>query len=124
MTADLREYFEEYGRAHDVFDIKRIVSFFHCPMLTIRQGKVILLGTPAEILEFYSKLLDGYREMKLARAVISSFATRPVGPNGAIVDILWSPSRADGSVITRFHQVYNLVSVDGKWSIAVSTRVE
>ncbi len=124
MTADLREYFEEYGRAHDIFDTKRIAGFFHCPMLTIRQGKVILLETPEKILEFYAKLVEGYREMQLARAAISAFSARPVGPNGAIVDILWSPSRADGSVITRFHQTYNVVSVDGQWKIAVSTRVE
>lgn len=124
MTADLREYFEEYAKAHDGYDLKRILSFFHCPMITIRQGKVILLETPEKIHDFYSKLLDGFREMKLARAVISSFSSRPSGPNGVVVDILWSPTRADGTVITRFHQMYNLVSVDQKWKIVLSTRVE
>ena len=124
MTGDLRDYFEEYGRAHDVLDIKRIVSFFHCPMITIRQGKVILLETPEKILEFYTKLVEGFRDIGLKRAVISSFSARAAGGSGAIVDILWSPSRADGSVITRFHQIYNLVSVDGHWKIAVSTRAE
>lgn len=124
MSADLREFFADYCKAYDDYDAERIASFFHCPMLTVRQGKVILLETPEEILDFFSKLLDWYREIKYTKGVISAFEARPLGPNGAIVHILWSPTRADGTVISRFPQTYNLVSVDGQWKIFVSSRHE
>ena len=61
MAASHRQFFEDYAKTYDAFDIKRMIIYAHCPMITVQQGEPKVNATPEEVEGFFSQLLVWFR---------------------------------------------------------------
>jgi ketosteroid isomerase-like protein len=118
----LREFFQDYQRAFDSFDANRIAPFYHAPCITMRaDGSIYCLQTQEEVHRFFQGVANTYRAEGFRSGSFIGFDATPIGGQSALATMDWEILREDGTVLRRWRQSYNVVRVDDRWKILVST---
>ena len=118
----VRQFFEDYLRAFDSIDGARIATFYHAPTVTMRgDGSVHCLQSREELQRFFQGVADSYRLDGYSKGRFLKLDVQPIGGRSALATIDWQLLRVDSSVLRAWRQSYNVVHVDERWQILVST---
>lgn len=115
------EYFASYAACYDTFDAERLAKFFFAPTLMVKNGSVVALSTPDEILNHLKGLLASYKEHGYKKGNVAGIHIESMGAWSAAVTVHWSIDHVNGSVLRDFHSTYNLFRKDDDWKILVTT---
>ena len=122
LPSTIRQFFEDYARAFESIDGARIATFYHAPTVTMRgDGSIHCLQSREELQRFFQGVVDGYYRDGYRTSGLLSFDVQLIGGRSALATIDWQLLRADGTVLREWRQSYNVVYVDGRWQILVST---
>ena len=125
MAASHRQFFEDYAKTYDAFDIKRMITYAHCPMITVQQGEPKVHATPEEVEGFFSQLLVWFRGIEHEHASISHLDVQPLGEKSAFAKVVWRSHRKGGKPDLEWPTAYHLVNPGSGWKIlAIILRYE
>ena len=122
LTEEIRSFFENYAKAFDSIDGKRIAALYYMPTVTMRgDGSIHCLQSRDDLARFFQGVADtcyrdGYRS-----GSFTNLQVVPIGVRSALATMDWELRRADGSVLREWRQSYNAVRVPDGWQILVST---
>jgi hypothetical protein len=121
MPDQVQSFFEDYTRVFNAADAVAITKFYHVPSISMRgDGSVVCYQSAEEIERFFKRVADGYLgEADFGR--FHSLTTQPIGTQSVLATLTWQLVRKDGSPVREWRQSYNLVHVNGRWQIFVST---
>jgi len=122
LTDEVRAFFEEYNNAFASIDGKRIAELYHMPTVTMRgDGSIHCLQSRQDLSQFFQGVADSYYKDGYRSGTIANFKIVPIGRRSALATMDWEMWRGDGSLIRMWRQSYNVVQVDDRWQILVST---
>ncbi len=119
MTTEIRRFFEDYAKTYDEFDVARMSTYANCPLITVFDGEPTCHDDSTEVENFFSKLLEWFREIGHGTASISNLDVQILGGKSAFASVLWRSTRADESAFLEWPTAYQLVKQSGEWKILV-----
>jgi hypothetical protein len=95
---------------------------YHEPCLSVRaDGCVRYLQTRDEARSFFEEVATAWRREEYDRFETSDLEVVPMGGRCLLVTLDWHMLRADGSLIRRWRQSYQLILVAQEWQVLAST---
>jgi hypothetical protein len=116
------EFVAQYAKPYEAYDREGIADFFFCPSMFLRQDTVVLLDTPARILDFLATGLRSYRDAGCVKFIARPLETRRLGARFGLVDVGWTMTKTDGTIAMEFQTTYNVIDDRGRWRIYAITR--
>jgi hypothetical protein len=116
------EFVAQYAKPYEAYDREGITEFIFCPCRFLRQDTLVLLDTPAKILDFLEMGLRSYRDAGCAKFIARLLESRRLSARFGLVDIGWTMTRADGTTAMEFRTTYNVIDDRGRWRIYAITR--
>lgn len=121
MPGQEQSFFEDYTRVFNAADAVAIAKFYHVPSISMRgDGSVVCYQSAEELEQFFKRVADGYLG-EADHGRFHSLTVQPIGAQSVLATSTWELLRKDGSVVREWRQSYNLVHVDDRWQIMVST---
>jgi ketosteroid isomerase-like protein len=122
LTEEIRRFFEQYSKAFESIDGKRIATLYYTPTVTMRgDGSVHCLQSREELARFFQGVADTYYRDGYRSGSFKNLEVVPIGGKSALATMQWQLRRADGSLIREWRQSYNVLRVPSGWQILVST---
>ena len=123
QSDEIRKFLDDYTRAFDAREAVAIAMLYHVPSVTMRgDGSAQCFQSRGELQQFFQGVADGYhQEANLGPGRYHGLTIQPIGARSVLVTLEWEMVRTDGSIVREWRQSYNLVRVDGRWQIFVST---
>jgi hypothetical protein len=122
LVAQIGSYFRAYGDGFHARSGAQIADFFSVPCISIRGGAAMhWLQSRAEIEKFFQGVADAYYEEGLRRSEIKNLELVPIGGRSLLASMDWVFYRGDGTLLKQWRQSYNLLRVDDRWKIVLST---
>jgi hypothetical protein len=121
-TQEAIAFFDQYRRDFDRSDWKAFRAHFHEPFVTVRgDGSVHFLPSHIEIEEFFQTVANNWRREGYNRFSTSNYAVVPLGKFSLLASFDWEMLREDGSLIRKWRQSYQLVSIERQRRVLAST---
>ena len=121
-TQDAMTFFEGYSRDFDNCDWPAFTSLLYEPFVTVRgDGSVHLLQSRADARRFFENVSSGWRQEGYERCVTSKFEVMMLGRWSRLVTFDWDLLRKDRTVLRRWRQSYQLISIQQEWKVLGST---
>lgn len=117
VTTTLRNFFEDYAKTYDAFDVRGMSNYVACPLVTVYEGEPTCHNDSAEVESFFSKLLEWFRDIEHGTASISNLNVQPLGDRSAFASVLWRSTRADKASFLEWSTAYQLIKPSGNWKI-------
>lgn len=122
LVVQIGSQFRRYADAFHERSGKQIADFFCAPCISIRgEGSMHWLQSRLEIEKFFQGVADTYYDEGLRRSEIKNFEVIPIGERSLLATMDWVFYRGDGTLLKQWRQSYNLVRIDGRWQIVLST---
>jgi hypothetical protein len=122
LAPHVNKLFDNYTKVFDAVDSAGIAACYHTPSISMRgDASVHVFGTRQELEEFFQDVAQKYRDSGLAKSRFAVLSIEPIGSKSALVTVQWTHLRSDGSTIRAWKQSYNLICLDGRWLILVSS---
>ena len=121
MTADVREFFEQYRAAFNRLDGEAVARLYAVPSgIASDQGYT---HWPAfeSIRDNMTALCDLYRSNGFESASFEPASFLAQGDNYAVADLAWRIERTNGQPPWEFHTTYNLARTIEGWRILLCT---
>jgi hypothetical protein len=97
-------------------------SLFHEPFVTVRgDGGVKLFQSRGETRKFFETVADAWRREGYHRFTTTNFEVMPMGRLSRLVTFDWEMLRADGSLLRKWRQSYQLILIQSEWKVLSST---
>jgi ketosteroid isomerase-like protein len=120
--SDVVAFFERYGAEFDRRNWSEYTSFFHEPCLSVRgDGSVKYFQTRAEVRQFFEAVADTWRGEGYIRFAFSDLEVTPIGSRSLLATLNWQMLRQDGTAVRTWRQSYQLIRVEPKWQVLIST---
>jgi len=121
-TSEISNFFKDYTELFDARDGATIATYYHAPSISMRaDASVHVFQTRQEVREFFQGVADKYYSEGLRDSRFVNLDVKPIGSKSVLATLEWQMLRDDGSIIRTWRQSYNLIHLDGKWQILVST---
>jgi len=122
ITQEATTFFEAYGREFDNCDWVAFTALLHEPFMTVRgDGSVHLLKSRAEARQFFENVSSVWRQEGYIQCVTSNYEVMMLGRFSRLVTFDWELVRKDGTVLRKWRQSYQLISVLQEWKVLGST---
>jgi hypothetical protein len=102
LIAEISSYYKAYADAFHARSGTQIADFYCTPCISMRGD--------ASIHCFQSR-----------RSEIKNLEAVPIGGRSLLASMDWVFYRGDGTLLKEWRQSYNLVRIDGRWRILLST---
>ena len=115
-------FFDRYRRDFDSNDWKAFTAHFHEPFVTVRSdGSVHFLPSRVEAEKFFQTVADNWQREGYDRFSTTNYAVMPIGKFSLLATFDWEMLRQDGSLVRKWRQSYQLISVERQWKVLAST---
>jgi hypothetical protein len=115
LTEEVMAFFERYRAEFDKAHWVAFTSLLHEPFVTVRgDGSVNFLGSRAEARQFFETVANTWRCGGHDRCATSNFEAMPMGRLSRLITFDWELLRADGSLLRKWCQSYQLILVQNE----------
>lgn len=122
LIAEVRSLYTAYADAFHARSGTQVADFFYTPCMSMRgDASIHSFQTPAETARFFQGVTDTYYEEGLRRSEFQNLQVIRIGGRSLLASMDWIFYRGDGTLLKQWRQSYNLVRVDGRWKIVMST---
>lgn len=120
MAFDFDDWFARYAAAFDAFDPDAIASFYRVPCLMVRSGGVYPCEDHERLLAMLRTRIASHQAQGCERTTADAVSATVLGNGLALVTVTWTIRFRDAPPMT-FRNTYEVIRLDGRWSIIVST---
>jgi len=114
--------FERYQTEFDNGNWANFAALLHEPFMTVRgDGSVTICHSHAEAQEFFKNVADAWRREGYHRFTTSNFEVIAMGRLSRLVTLDWEMLRADGGLLRKWRQSYQLIMKRDAWKVLGST---
>lgn len=124
MTAEIRQFFEDYRDAFNRLDGEAVARLYAVPSGLVTGGGYTHWGSFEPIRRNMTGLCKLYRDNGYASASFEPATFLPQGSRFAIADIMWHIERQAGLEPWHFHTTYNLARTPKGWRVLLATAYE
>ena len=122
LREEFSSYFKAYGERFDARSGTQIADFFCTPCMSMRgDASIHYFQSRPEIEKFFQGVADTYYEEGLRKSEIKNLEVIPIGGRSLLASMDWVFYRGDGTLLKQWRQSYNLVRIDDRWKILLST---
>ena len=122
LIAEMSSYYKTYADAFHARSGSQIADFYYTPCISMRgDASIHCFQSRLETEKFFQRVADTYYEEGLRRSETKNLEVIPIGGRSLLASMDWVFYRADGTLLKQWRQSYNLVRVDGRWKILLST---
>ena len=122
LVVQIGSHFRAYADAFHARSGTQIADFFCTPCISIRgEASIHWLQSRPEIEKFFQGVSDTYYEEGLRESEIKNIEVVPIGGRSLLATMDWVFYRGDGTLLKQWRQSYNLVRIDSRWKIVLST---
>lgn len=122
LVAEIASYFRAYADGFHARSGTQIADFYCTPCISIRgEASIHWLPSRPETERFFQVVADTYYEEGLRRSEIKNLEVVAIGARSLLATMDWVFYRGDETLLKRWRQSYNLVRMDGRWKIVLST---
>lgn len=122
LIEDVMAFFRRYRTAFDEAHWVAFTSLLHEPFVTVRgDGSVKFFASRAEAQRFFETVANTWHREGYDRFTTSNFEVTPMGNLSRLVTFDWEMLRADGSLLRKWRQSYQLILVQHEWKVLGST---
>lgn len=114
---ELDAFFANYAERYMASDVDAVSAMYEAPLLALREGRAIHLGTRAAVREHLAEVMGAYARSGAARADVAALDVVPLGMSSAFATVNWHVRGTDGSLLKDFHTTYHLLRADRDWRI-------
>lgn len=119
---DAEQFFAEYGRVFDTWDMEAFSKMFCEPFVSVRpDGTVASMPTNKVAQEFFETVLEVWKKEGYKTFGMRDFDVTPIGTNSALVTLTWELLDSAGDMIRDWRQSYNLLNTSDGWKVITST---
>lgn len=117
----MARFFDEFVDAFRHFDGPLIAQRYLAPYSALHAGGAIdLLTTPADIGDYFERIVAGYHAEGCRACRYSDLAFVAVGSQSAFATVTWTLLRDDGQPVSDWRESYNLTRTAAGWRIVAS----
>lgn len=122
LTAEIASFYKAYAEAFHARSGAQIAEFYFTPCASMRgDASLHWFQSRAETEKFFQGVADTYYEEGLRRSEAKNLEVVPIGGRSLLATMDWVFFRGDGTLLKQWRQSYNLVRMDGRWRILLST---
>ncbi len=121
MDKFFAEYFANYAKRYDDFDHDHLAPYYFAPTLMVKNGSVLTLATPENILAHLKTLLASYREHGYKKGNVAGIEVHTMRHWGTFVTVHWIIDHVNGTILRDFQSSYNLFRHEDSWKILATT---
>lgn len=115
-------FFEQYKNDFDNANWVSFASLLHEPFVSVRgDGSVKFCASRGEAQSFFENVADTWRRESYDRFRTSKLEVMIMGKFSRLVTFDWEMLRADGSVLRKWRQSYQLIATENAWKVLGST---
>jgi ketosteroid isomerase-like protein len=122
LIAEISSYYKAYADAFHARSGTQIADFYCTPCISMRgDASIHCFQSRPETEKFFQGVADTYYKEGLRRSEIKNLEVVPIGGRSLLASMDWVFYRGDGTLLKEWRQSYNLVRIDGRWRILLST---
>jgi ketosteroid isomerase-like protein len=122
LIAEITSFYKAYAEAFHARSGPQIADFYCTPCIAMRgDASIHCFQSRPETEKFFQGVADIYYEDGLRRSETKNLEVVPIGERSLLATADWVFYRGDGTQLKRWRQSYNLVRMDGRWQILLST---
>ena len=122
LDTEVYAFLDLYRREFDSADGTRIAKLYHAPCVSMRgDASIHCFQSTEEVTQFFQSVADAYRREGYRSSRFSNVDVLAIGGRSALATLDWEMLRAEGSVVRKWRQSYNLVRPGIEWQILLST---
>jgi hypothetical protein len=119
---EMINFFKHYQCQFDQQNWVNFAGLFHEPAMSVRaDNSVMLIPTHADGARFYASVSSAWRAEGYARFETENFEVLTLGQDSRLVSFDWLMLSADGDLIRRWRQSYQLIRTQDVWQVFTST---
>ena len=120
--SEISNFFNGYTRLFDTRDGAGIATCYHAPSISMRaDASIHVYRSHQEVREFFQAVADKYYAEGQRGSRFVDLDVKCLGVKSVLATLEWQMLGADGSIVRRWRQSYNLIRSDDQWQILVST---
>jgi hypothetical protein len=122
FDAEARRFFDEFVTAFAQLDGPLIAQRYIAPYVAMHAGAECQVFVEHRAIGVYFQhIVDGYAARGCCACRWFDLEVHPLGRDAMLATVSWELLRADGSVISRWRESYNLAQTREGWRIFAST---
>jgi hypothetical protein len=122
LVEEALSFFEKYKSEFDQSNWISFTALLHEPFVTVRgDGSVKCCQSHAEAQSFFANVADSWRREGYDHFTTSNFDVIAMGKLSRLVTFDWEMLRADGSMLRKWRQSYQLIRQQEEWKVLGST---
>lgn len=121
MTADIREFFEQYRAAFNRLDGAAVARLYAVPSGIASDKGYTHWASQESVRGNMVALCDLYRANGFSSARFEEAFFLAQGEHFAVADLAWQIDRTDGQAPWRFNTTYNLIRTAEGWRVLLCT---
>ncbi len=121
MTADIREFFEQYRAAFNRLDGEAVARLFAVPSGIASEKGYTHWSSHEPVRSNMVALCELYRANGFASAKFEETSFLAQGEHFAVVDLAWRVDRTNGQEPWHFNTTYNLIRTGEEWRVLLCT---
>lgn len=121
MTAEIREFFEQYCVAFNRLDGEAVARLYAVPSGIASDKGYTHWASHEDVRGNLVALCDLYRANGFSSARFEESFFRAQGESFAVADLAWQIDRTDGQAPWRFNTTYNLIRTPEGWRVLLCT---
>ena len=122
LIVEVTSFYEAYAEAFHARSGARIADFYCTPCISMRgDASIHWFQSRPETEKFFQGVADTYYEEGLRRSEIKNLEVVSIGGRSLLATMDWVFSRGGGSLLKQWRQSYNLVRINDRWKILLST---
>ena len=124
MTADIREFFEQYSAAFNRLDGEAVARLYALPSGIASDKGYTHWPSFEPVRNNMLALCELYRANGFSSAKFEEASFLAQGENYAVVDLSWQIDRINGQAPWQFNTTYNLIRTTEGWRVMLCTAYE
>jgi hypothetical protein len=121
MTADIREFFEQYSAAFNRLDGEAVARLFAVPSGIASDKGYTHWSSYEPVRNNMVALCELYRANGFSSAKFEEASFLAQGENCAVADLAWQIDRTDGQAPWHFNTTYSLIRTVEGWRVLLCT---
>lgn len=122
LVVEMSAFYKAYAEAFHARSGTQIADFYCTPCISMRgDASIHLFQSRSETEKFFQGVAGTYYEEGLRRSEIKNLEVVPIGGRTLLATMDWLFYRGDGTLLKQWRQSYNLVRIEGRWQILLST---
>ncbi|MCI0625079.1 MAG: hypothetical protein L0387_26125 [Acidobacteria bacterium] len=122
LNIEIGSFYKAYAEAFHARSGTQIADFYCTPCVSMRgDASIHWFQSRPETAKFFQGVSDAYYEEGLRKSETKNLEIVLIGGRSLLATMDWVFYRGDGTLLKQWRQSYNLVRIDGRWQILLST---